>query len=122
MSDVIEAKVKLRDIAHELDKRSRELGDTNRALHPVQEAYDDFMRDFKAGLYQECESKQRRMPSKETQEDLALEQMPKDFRGKHHELVSKRKRLKERISDLKAEADAWRSVLSAEKVELEALA
>lgn len=122
MSDVIEAKVKLRDIALELDKRSRELGDTNRALNPVQEAYDEFIRDHKAGLFQEAQEAGGRMPSVDMQEVLALREMPKEFRGKHFELGAKRDRLKQRISDLKSEADAWRSVLSAEKAELEALA
>lgn len=122
MGDVIEAKQKLREIAVELDERSRQLGKANVAFRPVQEAYEEFMRDFKAGLFQEAKESETRMPSKDMQEILALKEMPKDFRGKHYELSERRAGLMQRISDLKHEADSWRSILSAEKTELQALA
>jgi|ERR1700680_1893357 len=122
MSDVLEAKAELRRVSEGIRKRSMELGDVNRALGPVQKAYRDYMRDFKLDLYRARDGQGQRMPSKETQEELALEQMPKDFRDKYFELMAKREGVKERLSDLKHEADSWRSILSAEKVEMEAIA
>lgn len=120
MTDVIECKAKLRDLANELDKRSRELRDTNLTLAPMQEQYDDWIMDFEADL-QEKHEKGAALPSKDMRMTLALKEMPGEFRKEHRMLVAKRERLKQHIQVLKVEIDSWRSLLSAEKAELEAI-
>lgn len=121
MSDPVEAKGKLRDLASDLDRLSKQLGRVSRELRPVQVEYDNFIRDHEAGLYAACESGGQKLPGKEMRLTLALSEMPASFRGKHQNLVMERDSLKQQLSNLKAEVDAWRSVLSADKVEMEAV-
>ena len=120
MTDPIEGRAKVQGLAGDLDRLSKKLGAINRELRPIQEGYDDFIRDHEAGLYDALEDGQR-LPGKEMRLTLALRDMPASFRGKHHRLVSERESLKQQISNLKVEVDAWRSVLSANKAELEAV-
>lgn len=120
MTDVIECKSKLRELADELDKRSRELRDTNLDLAPKQEAYDDWIMDFEADLHAKHEAGAS-LPSKDMRVTLALKEMPSEFRKEHRMLVAKRDRLKQHIQVLKVEIESWRSLLSAEKAEMEAI-
>ncbi len=121
MSDPVEAKGKLRELADDLDACSKMMSRVNRELRPLQAQYDDFVCDFKAGLWAAHVNEDARLPSADMQLVLALREMPAEFRGKHYDLVGKRDNLRKRISDLKSEVDAWRSVLSADKTEMEAI-
>lgn len=121
MADVIEAKYKLRQLAQRLDALSRTLGGINNELRPIEEQYHDFIREHEAGLWDECERDGKKLPGKEMRLTLALNEMPTVLRGKYRELVSKRESLKQQIGNLKVEVDSWRSLLSAEKAELEAI-
>lgn len=121
MNDPIEGKDKVRGLAKDLDSLSRTLGSINRELRPLESEYGDFIRDYEAGLFEECEREDKRLPGKEIRLTLALRAMPAEFRGRYHRLVSERDSLKQQIANLKVEVDAWRSVLSANKAELEAI-
>lgn len=122
MSDPVECKDKLRKLADRLDVLSRTLGAINNELRPIEEQYDDFIRDYELGLYDRCEEEGKKLPAADMRLQLALREMPVSFRGKYRELVSKRESLKQQIGNLKVEVDSWRSLLSAEKAELEAIA
>ena len=121
MSDRVECKDKLRQLAQRLDTLSRTLGGINNELRPIEEQYTDFIREHEAGLWDECERDGKKLPGKEMRLTLALNEMPTVLRGKYRELVSKRESLKQQIGNLKVEVDSWRSLLSAEKAELEAI-
>jgi predicted nucleic acid-binding Zn-ribbon protein len=111
---------KLEEYASELDKRSSELSDTQRELDEKEPQYEDFIRDFEVDLYELALKDQTRLPSADLRKQLALKAMPSGFRSEYEALVRKRERLRKRIADLKAAVDAQRSVLSAEKVAMEA--
>lgn len=121
MSDPVECKDKLRQLAERLDVLSRTLGGINNELRPVEEQYHDFIRAHESGLWDACERNGTRLPGKEMRLTLALNEMPTTVRGKYRELTSKRDSLKQQIGNLKVEVDSWRSLLSAEKAELEAV-
>lgn len=121
MSETIEAMTKVQNLAIDLDRLSRQLGRVNRELRPIKREYDNFIRDHEAGLYAASVEDGYKLPGKEMRLTLALSEMPASFRGKHHELVSERESLKQQISNIKVEVEAWRSVLSANKVEMEAV-
>jgi hypothetical protein len=111
---------KLEAYAAELDKRSSELAETQRELDEKEPQYEDFIRDFHVDMYEQALKDQSRLPSESLREQLALKAMPSGFRLEYEALVRKRARLQKRISDLKAAVDAQRSVLSAEKISMEA--
>lgn len=116
-----EAMAKLSGYAADLDKRSRELGQVQRELDPVLDGYADFVESFEADLYRKCEADGTKLPSESLRLILARQEMPEEFRKQHDLLLRRRERLKQRISDLKAAVEAQRSILSAEKAEMEAI-
>jgi hypothetical protein len=111
---------KLEEYAAELDLRSSELHDTQRAVDQWEPKFEEFIRDFEVAMYEEALAKQTRLPSESLRRQLALKAMPSGFREQYEAAVRKRDRLRKRIADLKSAVDAQRSVLSAEKVAMEA--
>jgi hypothetical protein len=111
---------KLEGYAQELEKRSTELAETQRALDDVQPQYEEFLRDFEVDMYEKALAAGQKLPSEALRQALALKAMPSGFRNDHDALRRKRERLTKRISDLKTSVDAQRSLLSAEKLCLDA--
>ena len=111
-----------------LDAHSRELGDLsgalleiNRRLDDVEREYQAFVDDFEVGLYLRSEEPDGpRLPSEAMRIKLARREMSPELLGRRDLLVRKRERIRQRISDLKAEIEADRSILSALKLEAEA--
>ena len=111
-----------------LDAHSRELGDLsgalleiNRRLDDVEREYQAFVDDFEVGLYLRSEEPDGpRLPSEAMRAKLARREMSPELLGRRDGLVRKRERIRQRISDLKAEIEADRSILSALKLEAEA--
>jgi len=111
-----------------LDGISREMGALSGALHKVSQLleeadkpYSEFVDVFEVGLWLKCqEDDGPRWPSEAMRVKLARREMPAELLGRRDGLVRKRDRIKQRIADLKAMADADRSILSALKVEIEA--
>lgn len=122
MSDAIEARGRLRDLADELDTRSRQLGDVERELEPVERKYQGFVDDFEVGLwtkYEDSEGKTK-LPPEPMRLKLAHKAMDPELLGRYVGLVNARKRLEKRIGALGKTVEAQRSILSALKAELEA--
>jgi hypothetical protein len=130
MSDAGTCMVRLDEIAAELDARSKEAHIVARELDGykerdgtevkgVQKLYDDWMDEFEVGLWNASEAGAK-LPPEPMRERLGRRKMPPEMLGAQRILESKRKRLEKRVSTLKAEMDAQRSLLSAYKVEAEA--
>lgn len=113
---VEEAIRKLEDAAGAIAQRAKALGDTQRALEPIEIAYHDFLEAHELSLYDEG----GKLPSAKLRLALAHRAMSAELLGHYRTLVAKRERLKKEISDLRAAAEAQRSVLSAEKITMEA--
>lgn len=109
---------KLEDYAGELDKRSSELTDTQRELDTVEPKYRDFIEAYETALYDAADG--GKLPSEKMRLALAHRAMPRELLESYRTLLAKRERLKKKIADLKVAVEAQRSVLSAEKVALEA--
>jgi hypothetical protein len=122
VSTPAEVMATLDTLAREVDQRSRELADVERTLAPVEDRYDDGYEDFIGGMFDSEDGK--RLPG----EDVRRALYHRDLRakdaallGEYRKLNRSRKRLEKRIQSLKSAVDAQRSILSALKVELEAL-
>jgi hypothetical protein len=118
---VLTAKLRLSELAEELDSLSRELQQIEEDLEPVDDAYQAFVTDFEVGLWVRSENEDGfRLPSADMRRKLAHRGMPPELLGKHRGLTLSRERTMQRIAALKRQVDAQRSILSAEKSELEA--
>jgi len=129
MSDATTCMARLDEIAAELDTRSKEANTVARELDGyrdrdgtevkgVQQLYDDWMDEFEVGLWDASEAGSK-LPSEPMRERLGRRAMPPEMLGAQRMLSSKRKRLEKRVSTLKAEMEAQRSLLSAYKLECE---
>lgn len=107
---------KLSDYANLIDKRSDELAATQRELEPIETKYQDFIEAYELTLFDAG----GKLPSEKLRLALAHRAMPRELLERYRVLTAKRERLKKNISDLKASADSQRSVLSAERVAMEA--
>jgi hypothetical protein len=112
--------VKLDDAAAELGRLAGYLADVERKLEPLQEVYEQGFGDFEAGMFERYEKGEGKWPGEETRERLYRRTLPPEARQQIDQLVASRKRIEKRLSSLKAEVDAQRSILSALKVEMEA--
>lgn len=121
MSDVAESIAKLRECAEELDSLSRALHDTEKRLEPIESEYRTFVDNFEVGLWEKHQDQDAKLPSAALRVKLAEKAMPPELLGGYVGLVMARKRAEKRIAGLKATVDAQRSILSALKVEAEAL-
>lgn len=123
MASAAECMQTLDSLARELDTRSKELAQTERDLEPVENEYRTFVDDFEVGLWTRSQDEETfKLPSEALRLKLAHREMKPDLLGKYVGLMKRRKRLEQRIRDLRAVVDAQRSILSALKVEQEALA
>lgn len=121
MADVLAAMADLDRVVAELDADSRSLAEAQDELEPVQRAYRDFIEHHTCVLYDQATTNGKRLPGdKDLREMLARRAMDPHIRGQHDVLVHRREKLQDRIRDLRAEADAYRSLLSAARTEVEA--
>lgn len=120
VSDVIEARQALSRIVCDLSKCSLDLADVSRKLAATEAEYRSFVDDFELGLLSRSEDEEGyRLPSASLRLKMAHKAMDPALLGRYMGLSESRDRLKQRISDLKHEADSQRSILSALKVEAE---
>jgi hypothetical protein len=121
VSEVAVCIAKLRECADELDGLSRRLHTTERDLEPVEREYRKFVDDFEVGLWKQHQDEGKKLPSEALRVKLAEREMEPALLGRYVGLVMARKRAEKRIQALRATVDAQRSILSALKVEAEAL-
>lgn len=120
MTDAVQTRGKLSDLSDELGRMSDNLASVSRQLEPVQKEYDEFVRDFELGLYQRSIDEDGfKLPAEALRLKLAIRAMAPELFGSYTALTSSRTRIVKRISDLKAEVEAQRSILSALKAEME---
>lgn len=110
----------LETLAAELDRRSNELADTERSLEPAERAYDEWIEDFTADLWDQHQDSDSRFPGEQVRMALARRAMPRKLRDEHAVLMAKRRRIEKRIGSLKTQVSAQQSILSALKLEAEA--
>jgi hypothetical protein len=116
-----EAMAELQRLSRELGTLSTTLAKVNQALEPVQDEYERFLDDFETGLWFRSETEDGyKLPPKDMRVRLAHKAMSPELLGSYRGLTNKRDRLRRAISDKKADVDAWRSMLSALKAEMEA--
>lgn len=121
MTSAAECMMVLDEHARELDMRSKELARVERDLEPVEEEYRRFVDDFEIGLWQRSQDEEGfKLPSEALRLKLAHKAIDPALYGRYVGLVKSRKRLEQRIRDLKTAVDAQRSILSALKLEMEA--
>lgn len=121
MSDPASVMVRLDELAHGLDTLSKELWKTEADRALAQDAYDDFIDDYLAGLAERADQEGKRLPGdKDTRLSMAHRAMPPEVLGNYRKHTREAEKLRRRIADVKAQVDAQRSILSALKAELEA--
>lgn len=122
MADPVGVMNELDRLAREIDQRSTDLANCERQLVPVEDAYEQFMENFIAGMFEDQDG--GRLPGEDVRRALAHKQLRKidaGLLGSHRELTRRRKRLEKRLGSLKTAVDAQRSILSALKTELESV-
>jgi hypothetical protein len=107
--------------ARELDKLSRDLADVQRELHPLKRRCDHFVANHIAGQWKAHVDDGVKMARQDVAVILATQALPLEDRGRLETLTDSASRMQKRISDLRAEVDAQRSILSCLKVEMEAM-
>lgn len=119
MSDAIDVMLRISAISDELDELSKNFGTSEEELEPVQKEYEDVVGNFEAGLWRKHEEGGK-FPPEKLRLRLAHAAMDAELLGSFTRLHAARKRFEKRISTLKAELDAQRSLLSTLKMEAEA--
>jgi predicted ribonuclease YlaK len=106
----------------ELDAMKREMNtlalgmaQVSRELEPVEAEYRRFVDDFEIGLWQAHVNDGAKLPPKELRMQLAHRAMDPALYGRYFALTNSRDRMVRRISALKLEVEASRSMLSAMK-------
>lgn len=123
MATARECMEKLEDLAKDLDERSEQLHTVERALEPIEEQYRQHVDSYEIALWQRSQDEEGfKLPSESMRLKLAHRDIDQALYGRYVGLVKARKRLEQRLRDIKAEVEAWRSILSALKVEMEATA
>jgi chromosome segregation ATPase len=112
--------VKLQSIADELGTLSAGLHKLERESEEPLKDYEQEIADFEAGMFDRYEKDEGKWPGEKTRERLARKDMDPELRRTVDRIHAARRRAERRISDLKAEADSWRSILSALKEEMAA--
>lgn len=121
MSSVVEVTSRLDNIAAELDDLSKKLTLVERKLEPVETLVSEYEDDYEAGWW-ERQKEGEKLPPERIREALCRQSMPEKLRAEHAALIASRKRLEKRIKHLGSAVDAQRSILSALKAELQAVA
>ena len=111
---------KLDDLALELDRRSKELAETERTLEPLEAQYEEFVGDWESSLWNESMHGDTKFPPEKLRLRMAHLAMPREILSAYTTGTAKRKRLEKRIGAVKALVDAQRSILSALKEEMAA--
>lgn len=121
---------RLDKLATELDQRSNRLAAGERSLSGydqngehvagVEELYEQWMDTYITGLWAKHIEDGAKLPSEEIRLRLARKDMPPKLLGEYTDLKAQRKRLENRIRDIKTQVEAQRSILSALKTEAEA--
>jgi len=101
--------------AQELDDLSSKLAEVERRLVPVETEYEEYVSGFEEGLWHRHTREGEKFPPEALRTRLAHREMDPSLLGKHVALQAQRRRMKDRISSLKAVVDAKRSILSALK-------
>lgn len=123
MADVATAMRSLEVCARQLDILSRQQAQVEERLLEVEPDYQQHIDDFIAGLWDRyTRGELGRMPGEDMCERLGRPHVPLETRQERDKLVASRRRLSARVSALKSEVDAARSILSALKSEMEATA
>ena len=122
MTTPLEAMDRLSALADELDLRSNQLAEVERSLEPAEREYSAFVDAYEVGLWTRHENgDMAKLPSEALRLKLARAAMPPEMLGTYEGLLASRKRLEKRIAALKPQVDAQRSILSALKMEMEAV-
>ena len=98
-----------------LERLGVELANIESDLEPTQRAYDEFIENFKAGLWEKHTQDGAKMPAEDVRLALAHRAMPADLLGGFKRLKSRKGRCEAAISRTRAQIEAKRSVLSALK-------
>ncbi len=122
MSTPAEATSKLHEYATELDQLSKSLAKVEREIEPLDEQYSKALEDAEAGMWQRSQEDNEKLPSEAMRGILARRSMDQQLLGRRSQLLASRKRMEQRIRDLKALVEAQRSIVSALKMEMEASA
>lgn len=101
-------------LADNLASVERQLHGQGAADHGVHGEYQAFIDAFEVGLW-ERHVEGAKLPAKDLRLQLAHRDMPVELYGRYFALVKSRDRILSRISNLKAEIGAQRSILSALK-------
>jgi hypothetical protein len=107
--------------AAELDDLSKNLSEVERRLKVATDEYEEFMGAYEEGLWNRHVQDGEKFPAEALRARMGHRAMPPELLGKYTGLMSQRRRMEKRISALKAIVEAKRSVLSALKVEMEAV-
>jgi len=110
--------LKLDRLAGELALRSSQLHDVELALEPVDDEYTQFVDRYELGLLARSEEPEGKykLPSEALRLKKARSEMSAELLGRYEGLRKKRRRLEQRLKDIRTEIDAQRSILSALKV------
>jgi hypothetical protein len=106
--------------ARELDRLSKDLAGVERELEPIRREVEKHHSDFEIGLWHKHVSGGEKFPPEKLRERLSVAALDPALYGRFAALSASRKRMEQRIRDLKAAVDAQRSILSALKLEAEA--
>ena len=120
MTDPGSVMVKLDTLADELDKRSKEMAETEREMETSERLYEGWLGEWEANLWEESLTSETKFPPEKLRLRLAHRAMPAELLGTYQILTARRKRLERRISSIKTLVDAQRSILSALKEEMAA--
>lgn len=106
----------LNDLSSTLGRLGVELANIDTDLETAASAYDEFVENFKAGLWEKhLAGELKRMPAEDIRVALAHRAMPTDLLGSYKRLKGRKSRCEAAISRTKAQIEAKRSVLSALK-------
>ena len=120
MTDPGQVMATLDSYAREMDDLSRKLADVERRFEPVEARYEAFLDAHSVGLWEAHQDGQK-LPGEDLRLRLARRDMPADLLGEYSSLLHSRKRLERRISALAKAISAQQSILSALKMEMEAV-
>lgn len=101
-------------IRQEMDSLSISLHKVEQQLDPLSVQYEQFISDFEIGLWEQHVDGGK-LPPATLRVQMAHRAMPPELYGRYTALAASSKRMQKRISTLKAQAEAQRSVLSALK-------
>jgi uncharacterized coiled-coil protein SlyX len=123
MTTMVTSATALQATTRELDTLSKQLVEATSAIEQHEAHYRAFVEDFKVALFTACEETGKRLPAQDIRDAMANKRFRDDHAVVWQSLLinrAKRARLKGRLSDLREVVSAYRSLVSAEKTELDA--